>query len=57
MFENQERLRKNIEAMKNQADSKLVKRYLSDMDAEEGAGGGERERERDRSVLTLFKTS
>lgn len=46
MFENQERLRKNIEAMKNQADSKLVKRYLSDMDAEEGAGGGERERER-----------
>jgi len=34
-FKNQERLRENIRSFEKQANSKLVKRYLSDMDKEE----------------------
>jgi len=34
-FKNQERLRKNIQSFEKQANSKLVKRYLTDMDREE----------------------
>merc|ERR1712167_400646 len=34
-FKNQERLRQNIRSFEKQANSKLVKRYLSDMDKEE----------------------
>ena len=34
-FKNQERLRQNIQSFEKQANSKLVKRYLADMDREE----------------------
>ena len=34
-FKNQERLRQNIRSFEKQANSKLVKRYLADMDREE----------------------
>merc|ERR1712065_30244 len=34
-FKNQERLRQNIRSFEKQASSKLVKRYLADMDREE----------------------